>query len=103
MNFIESHKENLIVLCKKHRVKEMYLFGSVLTNDFNDNSDLDFSVIFDRVQLSNPVEFGKNYWSFLSELKVELNRNVDLVIEEGLKNKYFIKELNKTKKLLYAA
>ena len=103
MNIIEQHKNELIELCKKHHVKTLYVFGSALREDFKEDSDIDFSVMFDNEMLENPINFGKNYWAFLANLKKELKRELDLVCEDALKNKYFIKELNSTKQMLYAA
>lgn len=103
MNIIELHKSALIELCKKHHVKTLYVFGSALRNDFREDSDVDFSVLFDSFMLSDPINFGKNYWMFLANLENEFGRKIDLITEDSLKNKYFIRELNKTKQMLYAA
>lgn len=103
MNIIEQHKNELIELCKKHHVKTLYVFGSALREDFKEDSDVDFSVMFDNEMLENPINFGNNYWAFLANLKKELKREIDLVCEDALKNKYFIRELNSTKQMLYAA
>jgi uncharacterized protein len=103
LKIIEQHKDALINLCKKHHVKSLYVFGSALREDFNDASDVDFSVLFDRVILTDPLDYGQNYLDLIDELEKELKRRVDLVSEEGLRNRFFIKELNQTKKLFYAA
>lgn len=103
MNIIEQHKHALIELCKKHHVKTLYVFGSALRNDFSEDSDVDFLVLFDREILENPIDFGNNYWAFLASLEKEFKRKIDLVIEEGLKNRFFIMELNLTKQMIYAA
>ena len=103
MTVIDIHKEAVINLCVKHHVKSLFVFGSVLRNDFNNMSDLDFSVVFDRVQLEDPSDFGENYLNFILNLEDEFKRDVDVVNEENLKNPYFASVLNKTKKLVYAA
>jgi|688.fasta_scaffold2042543_2 predicted nucleotidyltransferase len=103
MNIIEMHKEALINLCQKHHVKSLCVFGSALRNDFNETSDIDFSVLFDRNTLKDPNDFGENYLDFILNLEKEFNRSVDVVNEENLKNPYFASVLNKTKQLLYAA
>jgi predicted nucleotidyltransferase len=46
MNHIENHIESLKALCTIYNVDKMYLFGSALTSDFNENSDFDFLVKF---------------------------------------------------------
>jgi uncharacterized protein len=102
VNIIEQHKEALIHLCVKHHVKSLAVFGSALREDFKADSDVDFSVVFDREVLNDPLDYGRNYLDLIDELEKELNRRVDLVSEEGLRNRFFIKELNQTKKIFYA-
>ena len=41
MNFFNNYLPGIIALCKKHKVKKLFAFGSVLTNRFNDKSDID--------------------------------------------------------------
>ena len=103
MNIIEQHKQALIELCKKHHVKTLYVFGSALRDDFKEDSDVDFSVVYDRDVLNTPEDFGENYMDFILNLEEEFKRSVDVVNEENLKNPYFIKTLNQTKQLFYAA
>ena len=40
--------DKIIALCKKYKVMKLWVFGSILTSRFNDDSDVDFSVIFDK-------------------------------------------------------
>lgn len=37
MNLIERNMEQIIALCEKHKVLQLYVFGSVLTNRSNIN------------------------------------------------------------------
>lgn len=46
MNFFESHIKDITKLCKNHKVKSLYAFGSVPTDEFNDSSDIDLVVDF---------------------------------------------------------
>lgn len=57
----------IIALCEKHKVQELYVFGSALTNRFNRNSDVDFTVVFDREALPL-MAYGDNYFYWLSEI-----------------------------------
>lgn len=100
MQQIISSNINLIKqVLKNHRIEKAYIFGSVLTEDFNDKSDLDFLVKF-KPGL-NPLEKGELWWNLHDKLRELLNREIDIVTENSLKNPYFIKELNETKKLIY--
>jgi uncharacterized protein len=56
MNIIELHKNALIGLCKKHHVKTLYVFGSALRNNFTEDSDVDFSVLFNTEVLNTAEE-----------------------------------------------
>lgn len=102
MNLIEKNLPMIIELCKKYRVKTLSVFGSVLTDRFNDNSDVDFLVTF---LPHNPddmtFDYCRNYWDLESSLENLFGREVDLVEEDGLRNKYFIANVNRTKQLVY--
>ena len=91
MNLIEKNRPKIIELCKKYRVKTLSVFGSVLTDRFNDNSDIDFLVTF---LPHNPddmnFDYCRNYWDLENSLENLFGREVDLVEEDGLRNKYFI-------------
>ena len=74
------------------------MFGSILTPFFNDDSDVDFSVIFHYDQIQ---DLFVTFFDFVEELQLLLGRKVDLVDETAVKNKYFRKELDNTKLLVY--
>lgn len=42
-----------------------------------------------------------NYFDFKEALEKVFGRKVDLVVENGLKNKYFIANVNRTKQMIY--
>ncbi len=44
---IKISSENLEAFCKRYQVRRMSLFGSVLRDDFQANSDVDILVQFD--------------------------------------------------------
>jgi predicted nucleotidyltransferase len=76
----------------------MYLFGSALTSDFNENSDFDFLVKFKNVELS---EYFDNYMNFKENLRKLLGREIDLLEEQTLKNPILIRSINNSKELIY--
>ncbi len=100
MRLIKRNMAQIIALCEKHNVMQLYVFGSVLTDKFNKNSDIDFTVVFDRDALPLPV-YGDNYFEFKFALEDLLNRDVDLVEYNAVKNPYFKEELDETKQLIY--
>ncbi len=89
----------ILELFKKHKITSAYVFGSVLTDKFNENSDVDFLV---NIQEDlDPVEAGEHLWDLTYELEDLLKRPVDLLTERSLKNPYFIKQVNDTKFAIY--
>lgn len=100
MKLIEMHIDKLIALCRKYKVAKLWVFGSILTPRFNDKSDVDFSVIFDKSKI-DLLDFADNYFDFIDELRLLFRRDVDLVCEEAVKNPCFRKELDATKVLVY--
>ena len=41
MNLIELNIDRIIALCKKYKVNKLFVFGSILTDRFNKESDVD--------------------------------------------------------------
>ncbi|MEZ3590328.1 MAG: nucleotidyltransferase domain-containing protein [Muribaculaceae bacterium] len=100
MKLIELNLQRIIDLCRKHRVKTLSVFGSILTDRFNDDSDIDLLVNFDTTD-HEKWDYVTNYFDLQESLENLLGHKVDLVVEKGLKNKYFIQNVNRTKQLIY--
>lgn len=100
-HIIEEKKSEIIQLCKKYRVETLYLFGSANTDAFNENSDVDFLVSFKNDIVLE--EYADVFFDFVFELENLLGRNVDLITEKTLSNPYFIRSIEQTKQLIYAA
>lgn len=100
MKLIELNLQRIIELCKKHRVKSLSVFGSILTDKFNENSDVDLLVNFEPVD-HETFDYVNNYFGFRDALELLFNRKVDLIEEKGLRNKYFIAQVNRTKQQIY--
>ena len=98
MNLIESHINDILNLCKAHRVKSLYAFGSVLTDNFNSESDIDLIVDFQQLDV---LDYGDNYYNLKFSLESIFNRSVDLLEEKAIKNPFFRKTINQKKQLIY--
>jgi uncharacterized protein len=98
MSILEPHIKEIKRLCSAHKVKQLYAFGSVLTNKFNTKSDVDLVVDFDTMDIS---DYADNYFDFKFSLQKILNRPVDLLEEKAVKNPYFRKNLNQQRLLIY--
>jgi predicted nucleotidyltransferase len=98
MNFIQNYSKEIANLCKTHKVKSLYAFGSVLTEKFNPNSDVDLIVDFQQLDV---LDYGDNYYNLKFSLEDIFKRNVDLLEQKAIQNPFFLKNLNRNKKLIY--
>jgi predicted nucleotidyltransferase len=69
-------------LCRRHRVRELAVFGSALGSDFRPDSDVDLLVDFEPDAEVGFLEFA----ALQNELSDLLHRKVDLVPKRGLKH-----------------
>ncbi len=100
-HFVKAKQKTLQSICAQLSVKQLYVFGSVLTQDFNQNSDIDFLVRFD--QSLSTQQYATNYFLLHEKLETIYARPVDVVTENMLGNPYFIEMLNQSKRLIYEA
>lgn len=98
MNLIELNIEKINNLCAKYKVNKLFVFGSVLTDTFTKDSDVDLVVDFKKFELS---EYADNYFDFKAELESVFNRPVDLLEEKGIRNPFLRKQINTEKRLIY--
>lgn len=98
MNLIDNNIQKIIDLCKKHKVHKLFVFGSILTNRFNENSDIDLIVDFNKSEVS---DYFDNYFDFKYSLEDTFGRKVDLLEEQSIKNPYLKQNVNATKRLIY--
>ena len=76
MKVIQEHIDEIRQLCEDNQVAEMYVFGSILTDQFLSDSDIDFLVRFSGV---DPLEYFDNFMGFKENLEKLFSRSVDLV------------------------
>ena len=91
--------DRLDALCRKWRVRELALFGSVLRDDFRPNSDVDVLVSFEELA-------PWSLWDILrmrEELQSLFGREVDLIEREGLRNPFRKKRILDSCEVIYAA
>lgn len=98
MNLVEKNIAVLCDLCNKYHVKNLYVFGSVLTDKFQGESDVDLIVTFKKIDLKN---YADNYFDFKFSLEDLLNRRIDLLEEKAIKNPFLKKAIDSTKTLVY--
>lgn len=100
LSLIENNKLELQCLCEQHDIQTMYVFGSATTADFNELSDIDILISFKEISFD---KYTDNYFELHEKLESLFKKRVDLLTERSLINPYFIKSVEQTKQLLYAA
>lgn len=86
--------------CKDFQVKELYVFGSVVSEEISQHSDLDFLVVFNRSGFEGAFD---QYMGFKERLEKIYEKPVDLIHLKKFRNHIFEEEVQKSKTLLYAA
>jgi predicted nucleotidyltransferase len=99
-NVVEKNRQAIEDVCRKYHVKRMDIFGSAAMGDATESSDIDFLVEFDDSVSKHRFD---NYFELLRELRQMLGRDVDLVEPGGLRNPYFIRRMNETRRQVYVA
>lgn len=80
---IRVPREQLVEFCRRHHIRKLAFFGSVLRDDFGPQSDVDVLVEFEEGKTPGFAFFGMQ-----AELSKILGRKVDLNTP-GFLNKYF--------------
>ena len=98
MTILDNHKTDIKRLCEDHSVRNLYAFGSVLTSEFNELSDIDLIVDFDPIEL---LQYADNYYDLKFSLQSILRRSIDLLEEKAIKNPYFKEAVTQKRQLIY--
>lgn len=96
---IEVPQEQIEAFCRKWKVREFALFGSVLRDDFRPDSDVDVLVTFEegaRYSLFDPGEMNM-------ELEAMFGRRVDLFQKNRIENPFQRRHILANHKVVYAA
>jgi len=100
MDIISQYQNQIQSLYRKHRVSVLFVFGSVLGDTFNEESDIDFVVDFSDVSLE---DYADNYFDLKFSLEKLLERDIDLLESRAIRNPYLLESIDSTKQLVYEA
>jgi predicted nucleotidyltransferase len=101
LRIVEDRLTELSKLCTEFRVRRLELFGSAVSGEFElGSSDLDFLVEFEPME---PSEYAAAYFGLHEALAELLHRPVDLVVMTAIDNPYFLRAIEPSRTLLYAA
>lgn len=98
MSPVEKNIDKIIALCEKYRVSKLFVFGSILNDNFKSTSDIDLLVDFLDVDLYN---YADNYFDFKISLEKLLNRKIDLLENNAINNPYLRESIDSSKQMIY--
>ena len=100
---VKNKLPQIAALCKKYQMAKLWLFGSALEPDrFGPDSDVDFLYVEDDGGSYNPdYDYVANWSDLLDELRILLEREVQLITYYSIRNPYFKASVDATKKLIY--
>ena len=88
---ILKNKNHFLLLCRNHKVKYLYAFGSATNAKFDsEKSDIDLLVEIDD---PDPIERGEKLLSLWEAFEDLFHRRVDLLTESSIKNPYLRKDI----------
>jgi len=96
---LDQFSNEINSLCLQNKVKSLYVFGSVLTDRFTDNSDIDLIVDIDS---NDPFDYADSYFNLKFALQDLFNRPIDLLENKAIKNPYIRQNIDDSKSLIYA-
>ena len=96
--YLDIYKNEINTLCLQNKVKSLYVFGSVLTEQFSEKSDIDLVVDIDS---NDPFDYADSYFNLKFALQDLLKRPIDLLENKAINNPYFRQNLDVSKSLLY--
>jgi predicted nucleotidyltransferase len=77
---IQNQKKKIEEFCKAWNVKELQVFGSILTKDFRPDSDIDIIVDFSPGSSHTLIHLAK----MEEELEQIFNRRIDLISRQAI-------------------
>lgn len=97
-NGVHLSYEDVVRICEKYQLSELSVFGSVIRDDFGVDSDVDILISYENVWNNDPFDDLHIKWEF----KELLNREIDIVDKDGLKNPIRREEILSTCEVIYA-
>src|SRR5215216_334845 len=97
---IPVDQEAIARFCRKWGIRELALFGSVLTDEFRPDSDVDVLITF-----SDPAPdlgpWGEHLDAMREELEAMFGRRVDLVQKKLVRNPFRRHHILTTRRIIY--
>ena len=94
----KEYQDEINRICQKHQVKSLTVFGSALSDQFDESSDIDF-----LLELETAKGGIKRYMKIKFELEDLFTRPVDLVMPKAVTNQRIKKYMFSNTREIYAA
>jgi predicted nucleotidyltransferase len=98
MKVIDQHINQIVLLCEINKVRTLFAFGSVTTETFRSDSDIDLIVDIDD---NDPISYSEKYFNLKFQLEEILKRQIDLLEQKAIRNKFLKSEIERTKVQIY--
>jgi predicted nucleotidyltransferase len=98
MKELSKHIDQIKKLCSLYKVKALYAFGSVTTDKFRPDSDIDLIV---DIEEKDALSYSDSYFNFKFQVEQLLQRQIDLLEQKSIRNPYLKEQIDKTKVLIY--
>ncbi len=95
---IEKIKPEIERVCRRLPVKRLGLFGSALSRNFSQSSDVDVLVVFDS---GEDIDLFDKYFELKEQLEEIFRREVDLVVDKEFKNPVLRESIDRTRTVIY--
>ena len=75
-NGIHLSYEDVVKICERYRIAELSVFGSAIRDDFNENSDVDFLVVWENYRKNNDT---MDFLRIVDDFSQLISREVDVI------------------------
>jgi uncharacterized protein len=97
--FLDNYSNEINNLCLQNKVRSLYVFGSVLTDQFSEKSDIDLVVDIDS---NDPFDYADSYFNLKFALQDLFRRQIDLLENKAIRNPFIRQNIDNSKSLVYA-
>ncbi len=97
-NILNQHIDQIKKLCELNKVRTLFAFGSVTTERFRPDSDIDLVVDIDE---NDPISYSDKYFNLKFQLEEILKRQIDLLEQKAIRNRFLKSEIDRTKVQVY--
>ncbi len=98
MDILNQHIDQINRLCELNKVTALFAFGSVITDKFKSDSDIDLVV---DIEDNDPISYSDKYFNLKFKLEEILKRQIDLLELKAIRNRFLKSEIDRTKIQIY--